>query len=134
MSLSPQALLRRLEGAASSLPRSTLLALVLGDNAEHCHAVIRPFQGYALEDLLGALKGVTARLVNVVLGRGGALWEGESYDRIVRDEEHLWRVIQYIGRNPRLAGLETEAAWRSWVHPEWEAAGWGFRDEGSRSR
>ncbi len=95
----------------------------------HCHAVLRPFQGYALEDLLGAIKGVTARFVNVALGRTGALWEEESYDRIVRDEEHLWRVIQYIGRNPRLAGLDAEAAWRTWVHPEWEAAGWGFRDQ-----
>ncbi len=94
----------------------------------HCHAVLRPFQGYTLEDLLGAIKGVTARLINASLGRTGALWEEESYDRIVRDGEHLWYVIQYVGRNPRLAGLETEAAWRTWVHPEWEAAGWGFRD------
>jgi len=98
----------------------------------HCHAVIRPFQGYVLEDLLGAIKGVTARFINVALGRTGALWEEGSYGRIVRDEKHLWRVIQYIGRNPRLAGLETEASWRCWVHPEWEAAGWGFRDEDQR--
>ena len=84
----------------------------------HCHAVIRPFQEYVLEELLGAIKGVTARLINVKLRRTGALWE----------EEHLWPVIQYIGRNPRLPGLETEASWRCWVHPEWEAAGWEFRD------
>ena len=94
----------------------------------HCHAVIRPFTGYDLEGLLGAMKGVTARHINLALGTTGALWADESYDRIVRDEEHLWRVIQYIGRNPRLAGLAAEATWRRWIHPEWEAAGWGFRD------
>jgi hypothetical protein len=75
------------------------------------------------------MKGVTARHINTAFGTNGALWEEESYDRIVRDEEHLWLVIQYIGRNPRLAGLAHEAEWRRWIHPAWSAAGWGFRDE-----
>ncbi len=94
----------------------------------HCHVVIRPFEDHALEDLLGAMKGVTARHINAALGTSGALWEEESYDRIVRDEEHLWRVIQYIGRNPRLAGLAGEAYWRRWIHPEWERLGWKIQD------
>lgn len=95
----------------------------------HCHLVIRPFEGHLLEDLIGAMKGVSARHVNRALRTTGALWEEESYDRIIRDEEHLWRVIQYIGRNPRLAGLEAEASWRRWIHPDWASIGWGFRDE-----
>ena len=77
----------------------------------HCHAVIRPFEGYDLENLLGAIKGVTSRHIKRALGTAGALWEEECYDRIVRDEEHLWRVIQYIGRNPWLAGLAAEESW-----------------------
>jgi len=95
----------------------------------HCHAVIQPFDGFALEDVLGAMKGVNARHVNSALGRTGTLWEEESYDRIVRDEAHLWRVVQYIGRNPRKAGIGSEANWRRWIHPTWEAAGWRFIDE-----
>lgn len=95
----------------------------------HGHAVIRPYEEFALEKLLGAMKGVTARHINNGLGTAGVLWEEECYDRIIRDEQHLWRVIQYIGRNPRMGGLAAEAAWRRWIHPEWEAAGWGFRDE-----
>jgi REP element-mobilizing transposase RayT len=95
----------------------------------HCHAVIRPFDDYALEDLLGAIKGVTARHINVAIGTKGAIWEEESYDRIIRDEEHLWRVIQYIGRNPRMAGLADKTNWRCWIHPEWESAGLRFVDE-----
>jgi putative transposase len=94
----------------------------------HCHALIQPFAGHELEDLLGAMKGVTARHINLALGTTGALWAEECYDRIVRDEEHLWRVIQYIGRNPRMCGLGTEVAWRRWIHPEWEAVGWRFFD------
>ncbi len=95
----------------------------------HCHAVIRPFDDFDLEDLLGAMKGVTARHINSELGLSGKLWQDESYDRIIRDEEHLWRVIQYIGRNPRLAGLQAEETWRRWVHPDWNAANWRFIDE-----
>ena len=75
------------------------------------------------------MKGVTARHINAARGVNEPLWENECYDRIVRDEEHLWRVIQYIGRNPRLAGLATQAAWRRWIHPKWIAAGWRFLDE-----
>lgn len=96
----------------------------------HCHVVIRPFQGYDLEDLLGAIKGVAARHIQLVVGTRGALWEGECYDRIVRDEEHLWHVIQYIGRNLRMAGLAAEEDWRRWIHPDWESAGWRFCDVG----
>jgi putative transposase len=95
----------------------------------HCHLIIRPFAAQQLEDLVGAMKGVSARHINQSLGTIGTIWEEESYDRIVRDEEHLWRVIQYIGRNPRMAGLGNENAWRRWIHPQWEAAGWRFVDE-----
>jgi hypothetical protein len=65
--------------------------------------------------------------VNQKLGRTGVLWQEESYDRIIHDEEHLFRVIQYIGNNPRKAGF-SEENWVRWVHPEWGQLGWGFRD------
>ena len=92
----------------------------------HCHALLRPYDGFELEDLLGPMKGVTARHINLALGTTGTLWAAESYDRIVRDEEHLWLIIQYMGRNPRQSGLAHQAAWRRWIHPDWEACGWGF--------
>lgn len=96
----------------------------------HCHAVIRPCDGYSLEEVIGGVKGVSARQMNRTLGRVCALWEEESYDRIIRDEEHLWRVVQYIGRNPLRAGLAHEQHWRRWIHPEWERVGWRFDADG----
>ena len=93
----------------------------------HCHMVIRPSAEWSLEDLLQGIKGASARQVNSAVGRKGALWQDESFDHIVRDEEHLWRVVQYIGRNLRKANLAHEG-WRRWLHPEWEAAGWRFVD------
>ena len=94
----------------------------------HCHCVLWPFAGYHLEEIVGAIKGVTARKINAALGLKGQLWQDEAYDRIIRDEEHLWRVIQYVGGNPRKAGLAHENAWRRWIQPDWEAVGWGFQD------
>jgi hypothetical protein len=53
------------------------------------------------------------------------LWQEESFDRIARDEEHLYRVVQYIGRNPDKAELG-QGEFVRWIDPEWEQIGWGF--------
>jgi REP element-mobilizing transposase RayT len=94
----------------------------------HCHLVIRPFELYKLEDEVGSMKSVTARFVNRTESVAGELWQQESYDRIIRDEEHLYRVVQYLGANPRRAGLPRES-WRRWLNPVWQSIGWDFRDE-----
>ena len=93
----------------------------------HCHVVVKPLGEYELEDILDSWKGYVGNQVNKRLGRQGQLWQQESFDRIVRDEEHLFRIIQYIGNNPAKARLPRDL-WHRWLHPDWEAAGWGFRD------
>lgn len=93
----------------------------------HVHAAIQPFDAYKLEITLKNMKGYVARQVNSMLRRRGTLWEPESYDRIVRDEEHLWRVVQYIGRNPAKAGLARDK-WHRWIHPLWVQSHWTFVD------
>lgn len=95
--------------------------------ANHCHVTIRPFDGIGLEDELGAIKRTTSRFINQCEGTTGSLWNQESYDRIVRDEEHLYRVVQYIGNNPFKAGLPS-TQWHRWINPNWEKAGWKFED------
>lgn len=94
----------------------------------HIHAVMQPINGHELEDCLQRIKQYVSLRVNRALGQDGALWEEESYDRIVRDEEHLWNSVQYIGRNPRKAGIPRDQ-WVRWIHPDWKAAGWGFIDD-----
>jgi REP element-mobilizing transposase RayT len=93
----------------------------------HCHAIVRPLGTFDLESIVGSWKGFVARELNKLRKKRGSLWQDESYDRIVRDEEHLYRVLQYIGRNPVLAGLPRDQ-WIRWVDPNWEAAGWRFHD------
>lgn len=93
----------------------------------HCHMVMRPFSQYELENLVGAIKGVTARFINRQLHRCGELWQQESYDQIVRHELHLYNAIQYVGSNPLRAGLP-KSQWYRWIDPTWESLKWGFRD------
>ena len=93
----------------------------------HVHVVMKPLGDWRLEQILDSWKGYVGHTVNRKLNRNGVLWQEESYDRIIRDEEHLYRVIQYIGANPGKAGLP-RAGWLRWIHPDWEQAGWGFRD------
>jgi hypothetical protein len=94
----------------------------------HCHLVIRPFPGYELEDILQVCKGYVSRQINKARKTTNTLWQQESYDRIVRDEGHLFRVVQYIGRNPGSAGIPKDQ-WVRWIDPSWKAAGWDFEDE-----
>ncbi len=94
----------------------------------HVHLAIKPLDGFELEEILESAKGFVSRKANAHLRRSGKLWEQESYDRIIRDEEHLFRVVQYIGRNPAKAGYPPKE-WVRWIHPDWEQTGWGFRDE-----
>lgn len=98
----------------------------------HIHCIIRPIteKEVKLEEITGSWKSFTARRINKTLGQEGELWQDESYDRIIRDEEHLWRCLQYIGRNPKKAGLANEKC-QLWVNPEWERTGWRFVNDGS---
>jgi REP element-mobilizing transposase RayT len=93
----------------------------------HIHAIIKPLATFTLEELLKSVKQFVTRQVNTTIDRTGALWQEESYDRIIRDEEHLFRVVQYIGRNAANAGIPPEKRVR-WLHPDWHGAGWHFRD------
>ncbi|HEX8847496.1 MAG TPA: hypothetical protein VF791_22830, partial [Pyrinomonadaceae bacterium] len=52
------------------------------------------------------IKGFTAREANKLLNlTGQPFWQDESYDRWVRDETELKRIIRYIEHNPVSAGL-----------------------------
>ena len=95
--------------------------------ANHCHLVIRPFESIKLEEEIGSMKSVTANFINKRERSKGPVWHQESYDRIIRDEEHLYRVVQYIGSNPRRAGIP-EQDWHRWINPQWRAANWDFHD------
>jgi putative transposase len=128
-------LLRRLELAAHVIgamhhfdgQRYELGAYVVMPN--HVHAILRPTQCRTkpLEVVLKSWKQFSSHRIHEQVGGSGSLWQEESYDRIIRDCEHLDRCLQYIAANPRKAGLPSEACPR-WIRPQWARLGWNFRE------
>lgn len=71
----------------------------------HVHVLMRPINGFELEDILQAVKSFTANAINRKLGVEGPFWMRESYDHIVRDSEQLEAFQNYIRANPEKAKL-----------------------------
>ncbi|MCC7479631.1 transposase [bacterium] len=90
--------------------RYLLLAWVVMPN--HVHALVRALPGYSLADIVKTWKAWTAVRINKILGRQGQVWQREYFDRFIRDDEHLERVVNYIHFNPVKAGLV--AAMKDW--------------------
>jgi len=57
-------------------------------------------------------KRYTANQINKLMNKKESLWQRESYDRMVRNEDEMCRTIEYILNNPVKAGLVTE--WKDW--------------------
>ncbi len=71
----------------------------------HVHLVIEPRGAHSLSDILHSLKSYTATEANRILGRDGAFWQGESYDRLLRNQDEFDRCVQYVQQNPVKANL-----------------------------
>jgi type I restriction enzyme R subunit len=94
--------------AADSLVYFQGVRLDVGDFVimpNHVHALMTPYAGFELEDIIQSIKSFTSNQINRELKRTGTLWMRESYDRIVRDGEELLRIQPYIRANPEKAGL-----------------------------
>ena len=87
----------------------------------HVHMLIAPMLvaaggDYGLARILHSLKGYTAWRSSQCLGRRGAFWQAESFDRAVRSREGLERTVAYIARNPVKAGLVDESEDWPWTY------------------
>lgn len=58
-----------------------------------------------LHKILQLIKGSTATIVNRHLQQSGQVWERESYDILIRNDEQLKNTINYTLENPVKAGL-----------------------------
>jgi predicted solute-binding protein/REP element-mobilizing transposase RayT len=66
----------------------------------HVHVLVQPLTGFGLSDIIRSWKSYTARQLNKLFGRSGAVWMQESFDRIIRDSDALVRCRVYIAKNP----------------------------------
>ena len=85
--------------------------------SNHGHVVFAPLEEsagkyFSLSKIMHSLKLHTALEANKILGRDGAFWQHENYDRYVRDEAELERIIKYVIYNPVKAGLVDD--WTKW--------------------
>jgi REP element-mobilizing transposase RayT len=66
----------------------------------HVHVLLQPLGGISLDAIMKPIKGVSARNINHLLGRSGALWMEESFTHIIRSLEQLKKFQHYIQNNP----------------------------------
>jgi REP element-mobilizing transposase RayT len=69
----------------------------------HVHALVRPAKDNRLVDILHSWKSFTANQINHRLQESGQLWQHESYDHIVRNENAMQAIRHYIRNNPKVA-------------------------------
>lgn len=78
--------------------RYWLLAYVIMD--DHVHILVRLASDKPLQTVLHSWKSFTANQLQRRFERIGAVWQDESFDRIVRDTNELQNALQYIAHNP----------------------------------
>jgi len=71
----------------------------------HVHLLVLPWPGHDLPAILHSWKSYTANQINRLLRRQGLLWQHESFDHLVRNEEELEHYRRYIDANPVHARL-----------------------------
>ena len=104
--------------------RYDLLAYTIMPN--HAHILFTPLETerggyYTLGHIMQSLKGYTARMANRALNRSGSFWQHESYDRWVRNDAELERIVAYILENPVNARLVQEWNEWPWSYCKWMA-------------
>jgi Transposase IS200 like len=70
----------------------------------HVHTVITPFADVSMSQVVSSWKSYTATRANTVLGRQGAFWQADYFDRFIRDERHFLAAVRYVEHNPVVAG------------------------------
>ena len=88
--------------------RYKLWALVV--MTDHVHILLQPLerekgQWWSLSSILHSIKSFSAKSINAASGRQGFIWQDESFDRIVRDEDEFLEKWNYIRNNPVKNGL-----------------------------
>ena len=80
----------------------------------HVHVLFTSMPNASLGSVISSWKRFTARQANRLLGRSGAFWQTEYWDRFIRNDEHFAATVSYIDQNPVKAGLIEEA--RLWPY------------------
>lgn len=84
---------------------------------DHAHLLIQPWEKvrdkqdvcireyWSLSSITHSIKSYTAKQIPKIMKHIGTVWEEESYDRIIRDNQEFQNTWEYIRQNPVKAGL-----------------------------
>ncbi|GAB1467758.1 transposase [Candidatus Cloacimonadota bacterium] len=85
----------------------------------HLHLMIQPLANSSgiynkVSDIVKRIKSYSAKEINQILGRTGAFWQHEYYDRFIRDDADYNRSVEYYLYNPVKAKLVAEP--QDWLY------------------
>ncbi len=72
----------------------------------HVHAIVRPFSGQGLPEIVHSWKSFTAKEINRQIGRQGSVWMDEYYDHLIRGPKDFANQVEYVLANPEKAALK----------------------------
>jgi REP element-mobilizing transposase RayT len=90
---------------------------------DHLHLVLAPLDDgsavYSVAEIMQGIKSSSAHRINRLLSRKGQVWQHESFDHVLRQEEGIRAKVEYVIQNPVRAGLvKTVSDYRwLWVAP-----------------
>jgi len=80
----------------------------------HVHVLVTTGEELLLSEIVVGWKRFTARAINRIAARAGAVWARDHFDRYIRDNDHFVATKHYIENNPVKAGLVSEP--RDWPY------------------
>jgi REP element-mobilizing transposase RayT len=91
--------------------------IVMPDHAHLLLSALRDGEGwnFSLPQIMHAIKGVSARRINVLVGRSGPVWQEEFFDHVLRSNDSLAEKMDCICQNPVRAGLVKANADYPWL-------------------
>ncbi len=78
----------------------------------HIHVLFQTKGDNTLGDIVHSWKSFTAHAINKHLGRSGALWQREYWDRLIRSQKHFDWTARYIEKNPTKLRESEFSLWR----------------------
>jgi REP element-mobilizing transposase RayT len=92
---------------------------------EHAHLIVNLAHDgatgpFSVLEFMQNVKSVSAHKINRLLRHEGRVWQEESFDHVLRTDEHLEDRIEYVRQNPvrrRLCRHPGDYKWL-WVNPE----------------
>ena len=75
----------------------------------HVHILLQLFENQEMEAFVKSIKSYTAKKINQTEHRTGKVWQTESYDHLVRNEDNYKHILKYIQANDKdLAWIEDD--------------------------